>query len=483
LLTRNGPAHTVAATIIAIASVLVPFRAGAATEPAPSAVQGHRTLYVTNGSTSDVSTFVIGRTGTPTALGGPVRTGEEPRGIVFSPNGKRAYVVNSLADQVSAHAVGRDGRPAMPIGHARTGAFPFGIAISPDGRTVYTTNADDNSVSAFAVQTDGGLRRLGEPIPTREDGPRGVAVTPDGRFLYTANGRPGDLDRDSVTTFAIRHDGTLVPHGEPTQIGAAGDGIVISPDGRFLYVDCEWSAEVYGFRIGHDGGLTPVPRSPVPADGFPVGAAVTPDGRHLYVASGGSPVDPDEAVLTHAFTIGADGALTPTPGSPFVSGSGPVGVTPTPDGRYLYVSNVGSDDISAFEIRANGDLRELKGSPYSSGGDRPLFQSAAVRPNQGPVASFSTQAGKAGEMTRFDGSESSDPDGHTVRYDWDFGDGVVKQDVGPTPVHTYRRQGTFKVTLVVTDNENCSTRIIFTGQTAFCNGSAAARALRDVIVR
>jgi hypothetical protein len=61
-----------------------------------------------------------------------------------------------------------------------------------------------------------------------------------------------------------------------------------------------------------------------------------------------------------------------------------------------------------------------------------------------------------------DGSQSRDPDGSIVRYDWDFGDG--QQGSGRTPQHTYLFtlsvtqtsapvQKVFRVCLTVTDDK------------------------------
>jgi PKD domain len=70
-----------------------------------------------------------------------------------------------------------------------------------------------------------------------------------------------------------------------------------------------------------------------------------------------------------------------------------------------------------------------------------------------------------------------------VRFDWDFGDGQTASDAGATPSHVYARPGRHRVTVTVTDNEGCSTTLVFTGQSALCNGSRQATASSELIVR
>jgi hypothetical protein len=82
----------------------------------------------------------------------------------------------------------------------------------------------------------------------------------------------------------------------------------------------------------------------------------------------------------------------------------------------------------------------------------------------------------------FNAGASSDPDGSIARYDWSFGDQGQALNGGPTPHHAYRKPGRYRVTLTLTDNEGCSTALVFTGQTASCNGSAAASQTQTVKV-
>ncbi len=77
--------------------------------------------------------------------------------------------------------------------------------------------------------------------------------------------------------------------------------------------------------------------------------------------------------------------------------------------------------------------------------------------NQPPVANANgPYNGTVSVPVTFNGTGSNDPDGTIVGFDWDFGDGTVAVDAGPTPSHTYSADGSYTVTLTVTDDAGAS---------------------------
>lgn len=75
-----------------------------------------------------------------------------------------------------------------------------------------------------------------------------------------------------------------------------------------------------------------------------------------------------------------------------------------------------------------------------------------VNANQAPTASFTYDC--AGLSCSFNAAASSDPDGNIASYAWTFGDGNTGSGVSTT--HAYASEGTYAVTVTVTDNGGSS---------------------------
>jgi 6-phosphogluconolactonase (cycloisomerase 2 family) len=351
--------------------------------------------------------------------------------------------------------------------------------VSPNGRFLYTTNRGSNTVSVFAIAADGSLSPVSCPGSNCNTGsnPVGVAVSPNGQFLYATNSLPS-----TVSVFAIAADGSLSPVtcGSNCNTGAGPDGVAVSPNGRFLYTTNNASGTMSVFAIATDGSLSPVscPGSNCNTGTNPVGVAVSPNGQFLYATNFSGTVS--------VFAIATDGSLSPVscPGSNCNTGTNPVGVAVSPNGRFVYTTNNGSNTVSVFAIAADGSLSPVScpGSGCNTGAN-PSFQSVAITPDQAPTAAFTATPARPGSASSFAGTASSAAPGqHVARYDWDFGDGASQANGGPTPNHAYSTPGSYTVTLTVTDDAGCSTTLIFTGQTASCNGGSSARTTQTITV-
>jgi DNA-binding beta-propeller fold protein YncE len=58
--------------------------------------------------------------------------------------------------------------------------------------------------------------------------------------------------------------------------------------------------------------------------------------------------------------------LTTVPGSPFAAGGGPISAAVEPTGKFAYIANFDSNEVSAFSIGSNGALTTVPGSPFAT---------------------------------------------------------------------------------------------------------------------
>lgn len=125
------------------------------------------------------------------------------------------------------------------------------------------------------------------------------------------------------------------------------------------------------------------------------------------------------------------------------------------------VSESGTLATITFEVIGEGscviDLYETKlldfaGESIKHAVEDGRFTNMEVAPEP-PVASFTfhPEAPKVDEAVTLDASASHDPDGYIVSYAWDFGDETLGD--GVTTDHAYASDGTYTVTLTVTDDD------------------------------
>lgn len=75
-------------------------------------------------------------------------------------------------------------------------------------------------------------------------------------------------------------------------------------------------------------------------------------------------------------------------------------------------------------------------------------------PNSPPVARPGGPYNSTNGTVVFDGRASSDPDGDPITYRWTFGDGSTSEAAQPT--HEYSADGSFSVSLIVTDDKGAA---------------------------
>lgn len=211
-----------------------------------------------------------------------------------------AYVTNPNADTVTVIDIATN----TIVGAIPVGRRPLYLAATPDGARLYVVNrgdmAPDNRGNVSVIDT--ATNTVTTDILLDIGFPFQIAVAPDGTRAYVAvsqglgdiiSGGANRVDVINTATNAVEASITI-PGDDP--FGPMG--LAITPDGRRLYVTNRGS----GTLVEIDTESNTVTASIPVSDSRPTGIAITPDGTRAYVANRG----PDRSVM--AFDI--------DPGSP-----------------------------------------------------------------------------------------------------------------------------------------------------------------------
>jgi len=224
-------------------------------------------------------------------------------------HGEIAYVLNAGGEGgIAGFALA--GGALEPIeGSARplsaTDADPAQIAFSPDGRTLVVTERGTNAISTYTVDERG-----------RAEGPQTIAssgATPygfdftDGAVVVT-EAFGGEIGAAAASSYALREPGRLVPVS--ASVGDTRSEVcwaAVTKDGRFVYVTNFGDGTISSYAVGDDGSidlLDPVAASTRLGEKGIRDEAITGDGRFLYA------LDAD-ARRVYGWSVGDDGSLTP----------------------------------------------------------------------------------------------------------------------------------------------------------------------------
>jgi 6-phosphogluconolactonase len=465
----------------AVGLLLTPLcMSSAVAEPTPPEPELHRHLAIGGFGTPLLSMVRVTRDGDMSLEpGSHMPTGLASLGIAITPDARTLYSVHAGSMSIVGYRIGAGGTLSlMTEATVVVGSPVIGAAISPDGSRLFVTTGPSlepgalgapGAVLSFAISSTGGLTRTGAPAAPIEGSVSQVAVTPDGRHLVVTS-----YLTDTVTSFAIGAGSRLTQAGNPVGAGKMPVMPVFTPDGRFVYVSNEGSGDMSGYAVGSDGRLTPTPGSPYDAGQEPHGAVATSDSRRLY-----APDATGAAIL--GWNIGPAGELAPIADSPWPT-PGLAGRTViSPDDKRMYQIQAIATDNAALHSYVHGYRFDEQGRPVSEGDPVDtgiVFHdgvTAYFTPNQGPVARVEL-VGRSGASRTFSAAASSDSDGRVARYEWTFGDGTTAVTSSPEVTHAYRGNGPWQASMVVTDDENCSTSQVFQGVTVLCRGGDAARA-------
>src|SRR5262245_2770997 len=214
--------------------------------------------------------------------------------------------------------------------------------------------------------------------------PSFLAVHPNHRFLYSVNeisnftaaGAPPAGRAGSVTAFSIdAKTGRLTQLNAVSSKGGGPTHLSIDPSGKWVAAANYGGGSVVLFPVHADGSLgeatgfvqhtgsSVTPRQTAP---HAHGAYFSPDGRFVFVCDLGL-----DKIMAYRVD-GASGALDPLDPAfaPLKPGSGPRHMAFAPNARFAYTANELNSTVSAFSYdKSTGRLSEIQTLPSITGYD------------------------------------------------------------------------------------------------------------------
>ncbi|MFZ5830485.1 MAG: c-type cytochrome [Planctomycetota bacterium] len=230
---------------------------------------------------------------------GEVRLDGEPADVAIAPDGKSLFVALRQAGAVAVV----DTATRKVTGRIAVGPWPAAVRLNHAGATLFTCNRGDHTVSIVDIPAGKESKR----VPVVRD-PFSLAVTPDDARLVVTNYMPSGPATNP--TFASEVSVIDVAAGKqvsrvklPPGTTALG-GACVSPDGRFAYcvhavarfhlpitqLERGW---VHTYAMSIIELATPSRLATVLLDDItrgaadPWGAALSPDGKTLYITHAG----------------------------------------------------------------------------------------------------------------------------------------------------------------------------------------------------
>lgn len=316
------------------------------------------------------------------------------------------------------------------------GTFRATADFDPTTSEVTRTSAGSHDSFFASFSTSGALNWV-QSIGSTETDSFSAMVVDDTNLIVAARFRGNVLDvdpSDAVLNLATSGDGT---------------GFVAKYSKTTGLLDAQFTPGQFGGNTSSDGVL--------------IRGGVTLDasgGIYIGLAYQGTiDVDPGPAVIS------SPAATSDLWGNSIV-------VKLDADGNYS--KHWYSDAYTAQPVRVSGNTVYIVGNfvgtatlqtgdTVTSSGDADVYL-LTLTMSQPPTADAGVNIiGDEDQLVSFDGSGSgsTDPEGDTLTYIWDFGDGQTAQTTNPLIDHTYAYGGQFEATLTVSDgNGNQATDVV-----------------------
>jgi 6-phosphogluconolactonase len=317
-----------------------------------------------DGSLRPAGSYATGGTGTGAGLG-------SQGAVIVSDDGRLLFAVNAGTNSVSSFRI-RPGGLELVDTEFSGGVMPTSVAFrddvvfDDDGHgLLYVLNAGvPNSVSGFTVDSHGEIEPLANstrPLSAESTAPAQVGFSEGGDVLVVTERATNRID-----TYVVGPDGRLGPPVVHPAAGPTPFGFALDRRNTLFVSEAGAGGGASSYRIGEDGTLDPVSSMVMTGQRAACWAVLTKNGRYGYVTNAGTGNISGFAIFQDgsASLLDADGVTATT-------GGNPTDAAVSHNGRYLYVRVAALAEIAVFRIAADGSLvplPSLTGTPAGLAG-------------------------------------------------------------------------------------------------------------------
>ena len=277
--------------------------------------------------------------------------------VVVTDDRRFVLAVNAGSNSISVFRVRHNGLQLVDTEPSR-GVMPTSIAVR-NGLVVVLNAGQPNNISGFLLGPLGRLHPLSDftaPLSTAQASPAQVGFSHDGDTLLVTE-RATNL----ISTFAVDHFELDGPYPTPSA-GPTPFGFAVGSRNTVLVSEAGAGGGASTYRVNRDQ-LTAVSSAIMTGQRAACWAVLTPDGRFGYVSNAGT------GNIT-GFAIGRDGSaeLLDANGVTAVTGGNPTDMAMSDDGRYLFARVANLSAIAIFRVGKDGELVALPSLTGTPGG-------------------------------------------------------------------------------------------------------------------
>jgi Lactonase, 7-bladed beta-propeller len=238
------------------------------------AVGGKRLLFAGNTNTNSISVLKISSVCSLKVLQKITIPGS-PAGMKVTPDGK--YLIVAYIGQVDSFVIDYTTGDLTELGPFKTQGSAAGVDISCDSTTAYFGDTASNTqVEVFSINSSGGLKEIDNFTNKNGQSSNNVLLSVDGKHLYVSNTMSSEITTLSVSSNGTLSYDTTVKLNKPGQYAL---GLGTGTSGLDIFVSEQNNPEAIGVLAPDGDTLKEVAGSPfqVMKNGFdPAGLTLVP---------------------------------------------------------------------------------------------------------------------------------------------------------------------------------------------------------------